>query len=218
MNDYQRLERLKKYLDLSYPTMSKEIGLKGPQIFYDIKAEKCGISKDLASKIQDKFSQVNKTWLLTGEGEMLKDSTEMKSYTTNNNHQGVPYYDVDFVGGFDLIENDQTSNPTYHIEFPQYDKADCWVNITGHSMEPGISHGDIMALRKIEDWNTYILYGEVYAIVTDEYRTVKKIRRSKLGDDFLRIIPTNEEYDEQDIPKSVVLKVYQVLGVAKKLF
>lgn len=71
MTDYQRLEQLKKRLNLSYNAFSRELGLKSPQIFYDIKAGKCGISKDLAIKIQDKYC-INITWLLTGEGEMLR--------------------------------------------------------------------------------------------------------------------------------------------------
>lgn len=50
MTDNQRIEEIKKYANLSANALSKEIGLKNPQIFYDIKAGKCGISKDLATK------------------------------------------------------------------------------------------------------------------------------------------------------------------------
>ena len=69
MTDIQILEELKKIVGLSFNSLAKELGLKGPQIFYDIKAGKCGISKDLANKIHEKFLNVNYSWLLTGEGE-----------------------------------------------------------------------------------------------------------------------------------------------------
>lgn len=131
---------------------------------------------------------------------------------------GVPYYDVDFIGGFDLVLNDQTRNPTYYIDFPAYNKADAWANITGHSMEPLISHGDIIALKKIEDWPNYILYGEVYGIITSEYRTVKKVRKSIKGEDYLRLVPLNPDYDEQDIHRSLVIGVFQIIGCAKRIF
>lgn len=131
---------------------------------------------------------------------------------------GVPYYDVDFIGGMDTVENDQTTDPTYYIHFQQYAKAECWVNVTGRSMEPLINHGDMIALKRIEDWNTYLLYGEVYAIVTDEYRTIKYVRKSAKGDDYLRLIPANPDFDEQDVPKSVVRGVFQILGCAKRIF
>lgn len=151
----------------------------------------------------------------------LKADINIKGLTDtiiNYENRGVPYYDVDFIGGYDLVINDKTSTPSYYIDFQQYNKADHWVNITGHSMEPLISHGDIIAIRELEDWNTYFLSGEIYVVVTDEYRTVKKVRNSKKGDDYFRLIPLNTEFDEQDIPKSIIRKVFQVLGTAKKIF
>lgn len=132
-------------------------------------------------------------------------------------YSGIPYYDVDFCGGFDLVLNNQTYTPSGYINLPQYDKADSWANITGHSMEPLISNGDIIALRKVEDWQTYLLYGEIYGIMTDEWRTVKRVRKSE-NPEYIRLEPINKEYDEQEIPKSIIRGVWQVLGSIKKLF
>ena len=64
------------------------------------------------------------------------------SYTPS---KGAPYYDVDFLGGFDLTFNDQTVTPEYNIDFKPFNKPGVtWVNITGHSMEP-----------KIKPWGYY---------------------------------------------------------------
>lgn len=150
---------------------------------------------------------------------MLPAPAALKPYSLNHDKIGVPYYDVDFIGGFDLVENDQTIDPAYYIDFTQYNRADCWVNITGHSMEPMINQGDMIALKRVRDWKNYLLYGEVYAVVTDEYRTVKIIRKSPKGDDFIRFVPYNrEEYDEQDVPISVIRRVFRVLGCAKLMY
>lgn len=81
--DYQRIEALLRYLNLSARALSSEIGLSSPQIFYDIKANKCGISKELALKIQEKFFDINAAWLLLGDGEMIKT----QSTTGDNNTQ-----------------------------------------------------------------------------------------------------------------------------------
>ncbi len=143
--------------------------------------------------------------------EIDRDSTLV------NPSNGIPYYDVDFCGGFDLVLNDQTYTPAGYINLPQYGKADSWANITGHSMEPLISNGDIIALRKIEDWQTYLLYGEIYGIMTDEWRTFKRERKSE-NPDYIRLEPVNKEYDEQEIPKSIIRGVWQVLGSVKKFF
>ena len=39
---------------------------------------------------------------------------------------GVPYYNVDFIGGFDIVLNDQTAKPEYLIDFKKYNEATCW--------------------------------------------------------------------------------------------
>lgn len=72
---------------------------------------------------------VDKEWLLTGE-EKQTQQPEVPS--------GVPYYNVDFTLGFDIMENDQTTIPDSYIDFPQYNPCTCWVNAHGDSMAPTI--------------------------------------------------------------------------------
>uniref|UniRef100_UPI0039E4DC5A S24 family peptidase n=1 Tax=Dysgonomonas sp. TaxID=1891233 RepID=UPI0039E4DC5A len=43
------------------------------------------------------------------------------------------------------------------MDFQKYNSADCWCNVTGHSMEPSISHGDIIALKEIKEWRIFRL-------------------------------------------------------------
>lgn len=157
---------------------------------------------------------ISPEWLLTGNGPMLKPtaldtqiSTPIVSYNPN---VGVPYYDVDFVAGFDLIFNDQTITPTANIIVYGFEKAQIWCNVTGNSMYPKICHGDMIALREctIDD----VQYGEIYAVVLDTIRTIKILRKA---DDpgRLRFIPINtDEYDEQDFDKSRIIRIFEVLG------
>ena len=130
------------------------------------------------------------------------------SYTPS---KGAPYYDVDFLGGFDLTFNNQTINPEYNIDFKPFNKPGVtWVNITGHSMEPKINHGDIIALKecRLED----VQYGEIYAVVLDTIRTVKILRKAK-DPTRMRYVPINEEnYDEQEYDNSRILRIFEVLG------
>lgn len=71
MENKDRIDNLLKHLRLSARKLSILLGLNNPQIFYDIKSGKCGISTNLANRIQEKFPEISKSWLLTGEGEML---------------------------------------------------------------------------------------------------------------------------------------------------
>lgn len=188
----------------------------------------CGLSNGYVRKVKDslgkrgladilrKFPDLNPDWLLTGKGKMLfTDLTQQSiiSYTT-----GVPYYNVDFIGGFDVVLNDQTINPEYLIDFKLYNEATCWCNVTGHSMEPEIAHGDIIALKKIDDFS-FLPFGEVYAIVTTNgMRTIKRIGPASTPNNYA-LIPTNKapEYGIQELPKKMIRYVYHVLGCMKRL-
>lgn len=75
MTDYQRIESLLNALNYrSVRAFAVSLDVN-PQIFYDIKAGKCGISRDLSRAILEKYSSINPEWLLYGEGEMLKNAT-----------------------------------------------------------------------------------------------------------------------------------------------
>ena len=71
MTDIEVITKVAEYTGLSFNKLAKEIGLTSPQTFYDIKAGKHGISKELAEKIHARYLNINEAWLLTGNGEML---------------------------------------------------------------------------------------------------------------------------------------------------
>lgn len=176
---------------------------------------------DFLEKIARGFD-ININWLLTGEGNMLSSESEKeeKLPSVNQTYEGTPYFNVDFIGGFDIIVNDQTRNPDFYINYPPYNQEGVvWCNLTGHSMEPEISNGDIIALREVTTPIQYLPAGEIYGIVTEEYRTVKRIRLSQ-KEGFVRLIPSNksEEFCEQEIPISMIIRVYAVLGSIRKFF
>lgn len=146
---------------------------------------------------------VDKEWLLTGE-EKQTQQPEVPS--------GVPYYNVDFTLGFDIMENDQTTIPDSYIDFPQYNRCTCWVNAHGDSMAPTISSGDMVALKQLEDFR-YLISGEIYAIVTKNgLRTIKRVNDKGKN---IQLIPDNKDYQEQFIPKEELLHVFVVKGCMK---
>lgn len=164
--------------------------------------------------IYAKCSGVSPHWILTGEGSMMDN--DGKQLTTNNIKDGAPYYNVDFLGGFDEVFNDQTINPELSITHEICPRAQLWCNITGHSMEPTISNGDIIALREctVDD----IQYGEIYAVVMDTFRTVKMLRKSE-SPGMLRFVPVNTaEFDPQEFPVKRILHIFEVVGCLRRFF
>lgn len=179
------------------------------------------------SIIVENYPQYSTGWLLTGTGSMLKDDLKgiqtadeanpsTLPTTSMNPSVGTPYYDVDFIGGFDEVFNSQVNIPATNIVIRGFEKASLWCNVTGHSMEPKINHGDIIALHQctLND----IQYGEIYAVVLDTIRTIKILRRSP-DPDKLRFIPINtNDYDEQEFDKSRIINVFEVIGSISKFF
>lgn len=167
-------------------------------------------------KICDTF-RVRKGWLVDGDGpkyrlpdEVLETIPARRSYETC---VGVPYYNVDFAMGYDLLTNDQTVTPDYMIEWEPYNKCDCWCNARGDSMAPTISNGDIIAIKEVRDPKDCLISGEIYAIVTNnDLRTIKRVIDNG---DTITLVPDNKNYPEQTISKEMILKVYKVMGSAK---
>lgn len=216
-------------IDENPNSFAKILGYSRSQTIYDIINGKSAPSYDFFNRFANtEFSnKINLQWLLTGKGEMLKEKLSepvqagrKASPTINYEYKGAPYYNVDFIGGFDVVLNDQTVNPDYYINFVPYNKPGViWCNITGHSMEPELNNGDFIAMKEMTTPIEYLPYGEIYGIVTDDFRTVKRIRMSeKKG--YVRLIPTNKspEYAEQEIPVTMIRKVFAVLGSMHRLF
>lgn len=178
-------------------------------------------------KVLTSYPNLSADWLLVGAGSMLKDdlngiqtadeaNPSTLPTTSMNPSVGTPYYDVDFIGGFDEVFNSQVNIPATNIVIRGFEKASLWCNVTGHSMEPKINHGDIIALHQctLND----IQYGEIYAVVLDTIRTIKILRRSP-DPDKLRFIPINtNDYDEQEFDKSRIINVFEVIGSISKFF
>lgn len=181
------------------------------------------IGKRTAARLQEIFG-VSAAWLLTGDGAMyalMGDHTPTAAEQTEplpvTQHQpsatARPYFDVDFTASFDYLDNDQTVNPEFFIDFPPYRSCDYYCSVHGNSMEPTISSGDIVAIKRIEDFS-YLINGKIYAIVTSNgLRTIKRIRDN--GDTFA-LVPDNPAVGEQLIPKSFVTHVYLVMGSIKQ--
>lgn len=169
-----------------------------------------GASNDTVMFIANKFPDVSLQWLLKGNGEMTSIAVD------NNKVNGVPFYDVDFALGF-VEYYESNESPQSYIHIPGYEKATCWCRTSGNSMYPEINSGDIICLREIEDWSSWLAFNEVYAIVArNGLRTVKIIRKGSTDNTFT-LHSINPEYEDQEIPKEAILKVFEVLGTIKKL-
>ncbi len=171
---------------------------------------------------------VNREWLVSGDGEvyteeghgMLENQFALKfakSLPGKEKEKRTPFYDIDFALGFSEMYNDEPNVPSRYITVPGYEKADFWCRTSGDSMKPFISNGDIIALREVKDWQDFLPLNEVYAVMTtNDLRTVKVVRKGS-DDMHFTLHAYNGEYEDQEISKTAITKVFKVLGALKTL-
>ena len=202
----ERIRQLIDSLDISDAKFARSVDYSRANLSQVLKGKRNAPSSLLTS-ISNVYG-VRYNWLMTGEGSMREEELNIN----NDTRTGVPYYNVDFTLGFDLVFNDQTTQPDYYIDFAPYNRCTCWINARGDSMSPTISSGDMVALQRIEDFR-YLISGEIYAVVTKNgLRTIKRV--NDMGDS-VKLIPDNKDYEEQVISKEELLAVFYVKGNVK---
>ena len=212
-----RIEKLVWESKLTPRRFAIEVGIDTSNFSRKLKGTLPWTINDI-NRISEKL-RVRKGWLLDGEGQMMKAPDEIldqipamptRSYDA---HAGVPFFNVEFELGFDILGTDNRNTPDYMIDFKPYNTADCWCTSKGNSMYPTISGGDIIAMKKIEDFHI-LMNNEIYGIITiNGLRTIKRVRDNG---NTITLIPDNKNgYDEQTIEKKDVMHVFQVLGCIK---
>lgn len=132
----------------------------------------------------------------------------------------VPFYEVDFAGGFISPEMFSEVKPSFVISSPSFSGADFACVLTGNSMSRRIKNGSVIGLKKINEWWEYFPTNEIYAIVTKNgLRTVKIVKRSSKSG-YIDLIPdplpeyNNPPYETETIRMEYVIGFYQVVAHA----
>lgn len=219
----ERIEVLMKKEADNPNSFSKKVGIDPSGFRKKMKGDSPIMPRDI-KKISDALG-VDREWLETGEGlkgtiskpTIRKDEVKEQIMEEYKALHSVPFYDVDFNLGFHEMYNDEPNVPSKYISVPGYEKADFWCRTSGDSMKPFINNGDIIALKEIPDWQSFLPMNEVYAIMTtNDLRTVKVVRRGS-DDMHFTLHAYNDEYEDQEISKAAITKVYKLLGALKTL-
>lgn len=166
------------------------------------------------------FPDMNRTWLLTGEGEMLKSESGTQSFT-----DGSPYFSaLTIQGGAPNGNGDEAftlANMSGRILIPGLPMGNDipYIRVRGNSMlnrndtANSIPAGSIIGIRKCQ--SSVIRWGEVYAFMTEDGPVVKKLLPSD-DNEYVRCVSFNEEdgYYPFDLPKSEIIgSLYDVVAV-----
>lgn len=172
----------------------------------EIRSGKRTITEQFVISINSAFPSISLDWLLTGRGDMVVEANSL----INNNHTGTPIYDIDATCGIE-VRDYRDEKIIGWIDIPSINKEAIIIKASGDSMNPIIKDGSMIAIREIKNWDI-IVFGQIYLIVTPEYRLLKYIRKSK-DSNIVILKSANEEFDDIELPKEQIIKLFLVENV-----
>ena len=215
---YLRTERNKYGLSLQDIHEHTQISVKDLSL-YDSREKE--MPKKVRRILEGFFERVEFEYENRDEDEE-RERTEIPILITNEMSKDVlvPYYDVDFAGGWSSDELFTQHKPSFFITIPDFKRAELACNLIGNSISQRIKSGSIIGLRKVNDWQTYFPTNEVYAVVMqNNLRTVKLVRRAK-EKGFIELVPAplpeynDPPYQTETVPEDYIVEFYQVVATA----
>ena len=215
---YLRTERNKYGLSLQDIHEHTQISVKDLSLYDSGEKE---MPKKVRRILEGFFEKVELEYENRDEDEE-RERTEIPILITNEMSKDVlvPYYDVDFAGGWNSDELFTQHKPSFFITIPDFKRAELACNLIGNSISQRIKSGSIIGLRKVNDWQTYFPTNEVYAVVTrNNLRTVKLARRAK-EKGFIELVPAplpeynDPPYQTETVPQDYIVEFYQVVATA----
>lgn len=221
----QRILQFADNLGISKRKFYEEIGVSRGTL-----EAKTGITEDVLAKFITTYPQVNIHWLMTGKGEMLRKSSEISdtamSFAVSNlgpstedrgNVSTLPLIPFDALAGIPSIDNfgiafadcEQYAIPEFSAR-----GVDFLIRVSGSSMYPKYSNGDILACSLVRDI-LFFQWGKVYVIDSSQGILVKRIFQSEKTDCILLVSDNREHYPPFNFPTSDIRTLAIVMGVIR---
>ncbi|MCT4644694.1 MAG: S24 family peptidase [Carboxylicivirga sp.] len=197
----------------------KEFGLSNGYLGTQLK-RKGSLGEDVLNKIIDNCRDINSSWLLTGEGEMLKEDTicncpsKHESEPDKTYLAGYYYPNVNASASLNFGTNngEQEKIP---VNIPNFGDNLEFINVFGDSMYPKFQSGEIIGIKEIE--YTFLTYGNTYVVVMINGDTHLKYVKKGKDEDHVLLVSENKFYDDREFHIKNISKFFQVRGVISRL-
>lgn len=200
-----------------------------------------GITEDVMAKFIATYPHVSSEWLLTGNGNMLKESdknpsAEGKDKNIDKHEQSTisidlgtctqqfPYTD-NAVKGIPLIPlsamagafTGDTSVMEYECEryvIPAFKGADFLIQVKGDSMQPTYYSGDLVACERVPLNDLFFQWNKTYVLDTKQGPLIKRIMPGSDNEHIL-IVSDNNNYPPFELSKDQFYGVALVRGIVR---
>lgn len=177
----------------------------------DIKNNKRTITEQIADSIIQVFPEVNKYWLMFGDGEMLQGSPPNFNETTQNESIPIkllPLYAQggtlnDFTMGVTELDCETIISPIGDVDFA--------ITVNGDSMYPEYPSGSKILIKKINE-KAFIEWGKTYVLDTCNGVIIKEIHKSNI-DECVTCVSINDDpkYAPFDVNMHDIYGMYRVV-------
>lgn len=216
----QRLIEYLRYSKIGQNKFEKKAGISNGYIA-NLKSSP---SPEKIKQILDAAPDLNRDWLLYGEGEMLKEETEASEDTPGAAQLRrvrdvevniVPLIPVEAFAGpiRSMLAEGIADTECRHVPAPM-PGAELAIPVSGDSMEPTIKDGSILYLARINE-RAFIPWGNVMVLDTENGALVKLVYPSGSDPDAVEARSINPDYPPFDVPKDSIYGIYRVLGLSK---
>lgn len=202
-----RLTKFRQYKKLGQGKFEKLSGLSNGYLTQLRKAP----GSEKLQRILCTFPDLNRTWLLTGEGDMLtgeQAERTIQSPTESDIHM-IPLLPVSAQGGSlnDFVVSIKESSCEKIIS--PIKGADYAMSVSGESMAPEYPSGSQILIKRIDE-KAFIDWGRVYVLDTCNGTVIKRLFPSETADKVL-CKSINPEFPPFEVSLSDVYAVYRVL-------
>ncbi|PDP59481.1 S24 family peptidase, partial [Prevotella intermedia] len=214
----KKIERFDKYMKIKGLNDNKVTNNLGLSIgtLGKSRKENRDLSEKNIEKILNFYTDLNRTWLLTGEGSMLTTEPSLAGFNEVE-YTRVPLLPIsaqggslnDFIVSVSLQDCEKIISPIKG--------ADIAITISGDSMADEYPNGSIVLAKRINE-RAFIDWGEVYVLDTCNGVVVKTLTPSE-KEDCVRCVSINPNpiYAPFEVALNDIYGVYRVmLCMAKK--
>lgn len=178
--------------------------------------KKSGLSMDTIEKFYSTYPDINPEWLLTGEGEMLKEKSNLPiAVKTYSPDMGIPLIPTEAMGGIASGEVSILELDCERYVIPMFKDADFLIPVKGSSMIPKYNSGDVVACKKVPMQDIFFQWNKVYVLDTNQGAIIKRVAKSE-QEGCIKIVSENPNYEPFDLHLSQIYSIAIVIGVVRQ--
>lgn len=174
-----------------------------------------GMPASKLKKIGELYPELNREWLLYGEGEMLMPSTSQTEKIMGEGYETLLLPVEAFAGGLQMWSEGVARGECRRIVSP-VNGADFAIPIKGDSMEPRFHDGSTLLIKRINE-KAFIPWGHTMVVDTENGVLIKNLYPDKeneaSGEEYIIAESINPKYPPFKIPTSSIFGLYRVMGI-----